>query len=550
MILRFDCLEILGLTQTCEFWGDNINFRNVRSYSARGLLSGSLTQDSIAPTWSGLYNLANYVTGQCEFYYDAGFLGSGRLTNLSFVEGTDVQNKQYSLGFDILRSGDTTNLVGSTFSGLSGAVSFFPYLNAFTESYEAQQNTTSTTDYSRNLSFSLDRAYGNQVTGAYALAETILATLTDIGAYTPTPPLYFSQTSGMARSVNQSIDTINGNFSFSENYSAQSGVPWVHEYTHSLNYGEDGIANISEQGSIQSNVRAGGTGARIDTALIGWNFVKTGIFPRVSGVFGRWKDQFQTSGCSLDTIPDSKNFTKDYPRGLVSYNYAYSNNPASQSGYYNSYEQNITMGDDGWRAVAVNGQLAYKSSLGVGINDLHFYYTDIIKPQISGYANRAYTGSVNFFKSANCLSGYNGNLSFLSSDETYNFEPASIGYNFAYSDDPSYIAAGPFKRIKNQISNQEITPLVNVFRIPNYLELPQNSFQANLGVLSNSIEIVGTDAVTIDQYRAAASGRLVIPTGENWMSAHTYSLNPMNNQFSMNVEYTYVGYRAINDFTL
>lgn len=537
MTLTFTCLEVLGLTQDCQFWGDNINFRNVRSYTARGLLTGSVNQDSILPAWSGVTNLSTYVTGQCGFYYQSTFLGSGRITNLSFAPGPDVRDKEYTIGFDILRTGDITNL---NFSGFSGAT-FFSYLNSFTDSYEAQQNNNLTTEYSRNLSFSLDKGWGNQVSGAYELAQGILGSLTALGVYTPAPQSYFS--SGLSRSYSQVIDTINGNFSFSQNFSAQSGVPWVHEYSHSLNYGEDGIASVSEEGSIQGNLRTG-----IDSALSGWSVVSTGIFPRVSGVFSRWQDQFQNSGCPLDTTADEKNFTKDYPRGIVSYNYSFSNNPASRSGYYNSYEQSITMGDDGWRSVGVNGQLNKKSTVGLAnpFNTLYNHYTGQIRPQISGYANRAYTGSADFF-TYNCP--YSGNVKQISSQESYTLDPASISYDFSFSDDPSYLT-GVFRRAKNQISNQEITPLVNIFRIPNYLELPQNSFQGNLGVLSNAVEIFGTDVVTIDQYKALASGYLVIPTGEHWMSANAYSYTPATNQFSMNVEYTYPGYRAINNFTL
>lgn len=552
MNLVFDCLEVLGISQECNFFGEVTNWRNVQSYNGRGRVSGDLNQSLIAPAWSGMSGLMTYTSGVMPIYCQSVFLGTGKITSLSFDAGTDVRDKIYNISFEILRSGDLSKVTGALYTGITDSYSFLPYLNSLSETYEYNQSNNLNTDFTRNISFDFEKGYFDRITGAHNLGVNILSKLVHLGAYSPLPPPHYTGVEGMTKSLSQNIDTINGSFSFSESYTYQSGIPWVHEYSHSLNYGQDGITTVSEAGTIQSNRRTNGTGERIQYAISGWNVVKTGIYLRVTDVFNRWNDQFQDpAGCPLDNEPFQKNYTKDYYRGLVSYNYSYNNDPAAESGYYNSYEQNLSMNAEGWIEVNVNGNIRSRQTEPSGaLDSIYSLYDSQIRPSISGYAVEAYNDSINFFKSPFCSGGYSGKLQNLNSEETYNEYPASISYNFGFSDDAAYIFSGGFKKIKNTVSNQEVTSFVNLFRIPNYLELAQNSFQTNLGVLTNSIEIIGSENTTLNQYKALASGNFVYPTGTYWKTAQTFNLNPFSNQFTMNVEFAYQGWRAMNNYTL
>lgn len=547
-----DCVEILGLTQTCDFWGDSINYRNVQNYSARARVSGDRNLLSVVPSWSNQSGIMALSSGYMPIYVQGVFLGSGKLTQIQFDGGIDLNYRPFSVNFEILKSGDLSYVTGELYTGITNVFEFLPYLNSLTEECQYSQSNNKTVDFSRDITFDLEKGYINQITGAHTLSVGILSCLTELGVYTPLPPPHYSGVEGMVKNISQKIDTINGNFSYSEAYSYQSGVPWVHEYQHSLEYGTEGITNISEQGTIQSNRRINGTGERIYYAIVGWDLIETGIYTRITGVFNRWSDQFQSgAGCPIGPFPYEKSFTKDYPRGLISYNYSYNNDPAAESGYYNSYEQSISLSNDGWIEVQVNGDLrSRQNNLTGALSGLYNIYTEEIRPQIPNYAYNAYSSSVDFFKSPFCPSGYLGSLALLGSEETYTEVPAEISYNFDYTDDPSYISTGVFRKIKNTLSNQEVTPLVNIFRIANYLELPQNSFQSNLGVLTNNIEIIGDSGVSISQYKSAASGRIITPTGNFWMTDNTYQFNPVNNEFSMNVSYNYEGFRSINDYIL
>jgi len=492
-----------------------------------------------------------YSSGYLPIYTQGVFLGSGKITQMSFEGGTDVRYKPFSIGFEILKSGDLSAVTGELYTGISQIYNFLPFFNGFSETCEYSQTNNLTTDFTRNISFGFEKGYMNQITGAHMASVKILSCLTELGVYSPLPPPQYSGVEGMLNSVYQTIDTINGNFSYSEAYSYQSGLPWIHEYQNSLQY-DEGVTTVSEQGTIKATQRFSGYGDRIAYANSGWSVIEPQIYPRVYNVFDRWYDQFQyATGCLLDSEPAQKNLTKDYARGLISYDYSYNNDAASNSGFYNSYEQSLTLNNDGWIDVQVNGELRARQTSPSGALDyLTLQYTGSIRPQISGYAEIAYSNSENYFKSPFCSTGYLGVLALLNTEETYGDLPARISYGYSFTDDPSYITTGIFRRIKNRISNQEVTPLVNTFRIVNYLELPQNSYQSNLGVLSNSIEIIGTTGAALSQYKSAASGRLVVPTGIYWMISNTYEYSPLENRFAMNVAYNYEGYRAINDYNL
>ncbi len=541
--MNINCVELFGLNQTYEFFGDAINYRNVQNYSAKARFDGSIDNTSIYPVWTGVAGLLAQVTGVIPIYTQGVFLGSGKITSFSAQDGADVTDKPFSINFEILKSGDLSNFTGA---GLTGTYSYLPYLNSLEESIQYTQNNLATTDYTRNISFGIEKGYFNQISGAKIVSSSLLSGLVQLGVYSPLQPPHYSGASGMFTSRSQSIDTINGNFSYSEAYSYQPGIQWVHEYQHSLQY-DNGISTVSEQGTIQANRR--GT-RRIDYAISGWNVVNTGIYSRVTGVFGRWNMEFQsTSGCFLDSIPSDKSFTEDFAKGNISYNYSYNNDPSSNGSYYNSYQQTISENQNGWLETQINGSLRYKNPKTTGaLAALNLIYTGAIRPQIQNYVQDFGNNSLFFFGTTGCY--YAGVSTLSNSNETYIDIPTEIDYDFSYTNDPTYISTGSFRKIKNTLSNQEVTALTNIFRIVNYLELPQNSFQSNMGILSNKIEIIGSSGVSIDSYKSTATGRLVTPTGNYWMTANSYNFNPFGYEFSMDVQYAYEGYRAINDFNI
>ena len=539
-----DCAEVLGFSQRCDFWGDAINYRNVEDYTARARFKTYL--GLAAPLWSGISGLTPYITGDYfQIYANGVNLGSGKITSFSSEGGQDISNKLYNVGFQILKTGDLAFLTGQLFSGYAGNTSFFPFLNSFTESFDYSQDHNRTVNFNRNLDINFERGFTNTLSGANGIQTALLGTLTDFGIYHPIQPGQYFSGQGIKQS-SSSLDEINGTYSYGESYSYQSGTPYTWDYSHNLTYSENGISTVAENGKILATRRNTTGDSKINYALLGWATVETGIFSRVSGIYSRWSGVYDST-CEFLNDPIEKSVSKNYFEGSVSYGYSYSNDPANQSGYYWSYEDQISQSQDGWAEVSENGSLRTKEYTTTGI-ELLISAMSGVESGITGRANSVYSSSSSFFKNAVCTTGYTGYLVETNNQKSYTERPISIDYSYNFTDDPSFIGSGTIRRVKSTYSDTKPVHMANNFLILNSEELVQGSNQSTLGVLSNRVEIIGTPGVIIPAYYARAIQEMRIPSGVSFISDEKFSFDPFSYSFSFNRDYTYSKYRQINDY--
>ncbi len=544
--LTIDCVEILGFSKNFEFWGDVINYRCVENYTAKARFK---TRDDLAYSlWTGISGMTPYVTGDYfDIYAGTVYLGFGKLTSFSSEGGTDVTKKFYDIGFQVLQTGDLSFLSsGMYMTGNTGFYSFFPFLNSFTESFEYSQDHSRTIGFNHSLDFDFERGFLDRVSGASGIQSAVLNSLTDFGIYHPVQPNQFGAGEGIKRS-SFTLDSINGRFSSNSAYEYQSGLPYTWEFNHSLSYGENGVSSLSEGGRIVATKRIG-TGSKIAWANSGWNVVKTGIFPRVSGFFSRWSG-YVLSSCNLQNDPIEKSVTRNIFDGSVSYNYSYSNDLTNYSGYFWSYENQISQSQSDWTQVTEEGSIRSKKYTTGAVNDLIPYF-NTVKAGVTGRVNDLYGDTRTFFKNATCSTGTTGILVELENESTYISRPAEINYSYLFSDDPSNIGTGDYRRVKVEYSDNQPVHLVNFFNIVNSEELAQGSLQSTLGVLRTNVEIVGTTGLSIASYYARATGEVRRPTGVTFISDEQYSFDPFTNQFTFSRDYTYSKYRGMNDYLI
>ncbi len=541
-ILTIECAEILGMTQTCDFWGDSINYRNVENYTTRARFKNR--NDSTYALWSGISGLTPYITGDYfEVYAGNVNLGSGKITSFSSDGGQDVSRKFYNIGFQILKTGDLSFMTGFLDIGTTG---YFPYLNSFSESFEYNQDNNKTVGFSRNIEIDFEKGFTNTFSGAVNIKNTVLADLENFGIYHPVQPDFYFSGEGIKRNGSR-YDQINGKYSYSESYEYQSGVPYVWDYNHSLNYDTNGISNVTEGGKITATRRLQ-SGLKIDYANSGWNTVQTGIFGRVENFYNRWSGEIDST-CSLVDDPIEKSVTRNGFEGSVSYNYSYSNDPLNYSGYFWSYENQISLEQDGYAEVTENGSIRGKKYETGAIDGLISYFSGI-SAGVTGRVNEIYSSSSGFMKNYVCSSGHSGTLVETQNEKSYTPRPPQIDYNYSFSDDPSLFATGNFKKVKVSYVNNKPVHLVNFFNIVNSEELAQGSNQSTLGVLGTRVEIVGNTGVPISGYYARATGEVRIPSGVSFISDEQYSYDPFAMTFSFSRDYTYSNYRGINDYTV
>ena len=536
-----DCSEVLGLTQRCDFWGETINYRNVQEYSAKARFR---TKSGISkPLWNSLSGQKPYITGDYFAILVNGVdLGSGKVTSFSSEGGQDVSSRLFDVAFQILKTGDLGFMTGSLFTGLAQSYSIFPYLNNLSEKFEYSQENNKTINYSHSLDIDFERGLIDRLSGVSGLKTSVLNTLVDFGIYYPIQPNQYKSGNGIKR-LSETFDEINGSYSYEEEYSYQSGLSYIWDYNHSLSFSQDGLTSMSEDGKITASQR---TGEKIEFALSGWNSIQTGIFARLTTASSRWSGDIGFYPQFVND-PVEKKVTKNYYEGSVSYGYSYSSDLSNQSGFNWSYENSISLDQEGYTSVSEDGSL-YSKKYDVGEMDFLLLKFKNVCSGVTGRANSLYDSTSLFFKNAVCVTGTTGLLVETNTDRTFVERPPKIDYSYQFSDDPSFFSNGEFKKVKRTVSNTSPVHIANTFNIINDAEIVQGSFQSTLGTLSNSIEIIGKKDTTISSYYNRAISEVLVPSGTYFISNENYTYDPFTYIFNFNRDYSYSKYRSLNDY--
>ncbi len=542
-----ECSEILGLSQTCQFWGETINYRNVLNYTARARFRDR--EDSTYALWSGISGLIPYVTGDYFTVTINGVdMGSGKITSFSSDGERDVSRKFYDVGFQILNTGDLSFLYDLDSHFPTGDSTEFyawlPYLNSFSETLEYSQDHNSTVGFNRSLDFDFERGFLDRTVGAEGIKNQLLDSLTDFGLLSPVQPTHYFEGEGIKVNTSR-IDNINGKYSYSETYDYQALLPYTWDYTHSFSYGDNGVTTTNENGTIKATKRISGE-SKIAYANSGWAAVQTGIFSRVTGFFNRWSGE-TNSACSLTNDPIEKSVTRNIYDGSIQYGYGYSNDMENYSGYFWSYENQISRDQEGWNEVSENGTLRGKKYETGILNELISYHSGIVSG-ITGRVLSIYASSTGFMKNAVCTTGNTGVLVEVSNETSYTSRAPEISYSYNFTDDPSYYNTGVFRKVKSTYSDTLPVHIANFYNIINSEELAQGTQQSTLGSLKTAVEIVGDTGVSIAQYLARATGEARIPTGVTFITDEQYSFDPFSRTFNWSRDYAYSRYRSLTDY--
>jgi hypothetical protein len=300
---------------------------------------------------------------------------------------------------------------------------------------------------------------------------------------------------------------------------------------------------MTEDGKITATERSG---EKINFAMSGWNTVRTGIFDRLIQTSSRWSGDIGYN-CQFINDPISKKLTKNYFEGSVAYGYSYSSDLANQSGFNWSYENSISLDQEGYTVANEEGSL-YSKKYDVGEMDTLLAKFSGVCSGVTGRVNNLYQSSAPFFKNPVCISGTTGALVQTNTDRIFVERSPKIDYSYQFSDDPSFFATGEFRKVKRTISDTAPVHISNSFNIINDAEIIQGSFQSTLGTLSNSIEIIGRKDTSISTYYNRAAAEVLTPTGTYFISNESYTYDPFTYIFNFNRDYSYSKYRSLNNY--
>lgn len=564
--IHFNNAELLGYSHNFNFWGQARHYSSTQVYNIKSYITGAKYQeDNIYDIWNQSNNISNYTkSGICQIHVNNVYLGLGRVTSINFDESLDVRIRKYSAQVEIplvagpdgfAGIGEMAN-TGLYFSGSESLIGYFTsetgkYINNFTFSQSSEQIASGKYVYSKTASFGIDKGiedvysvtpvdYAKRVFGAVSKLygnEYILS---------PEYPTFYQLASGISK-TNQSFDTLNNTFSYDEKFTFQSGMNYLWQYGHSLNY--DGkTATIDEKGTITSSLVSG---TKIAPAITAWTSIETGIYARCESVFSGY---FYSAGllspsypCNIYPYPINKSITKNQCAATVDYSYSYSNSPFIQSGYFYSYSDSVDYGEDGYLTISENGTFKAISNINSGGWTVVKNAYAAEKPNITGRISGIYANSTGWYHT-DC--GYlSGGLKSASKRETFKEYDAEVSYVWSFTDNPSFHEDSVSYSYRKNVSDNKSLHLFNYFPILGDKIISQSAQQATRGQLSNSISIVSKSGVSLSSLAAKALSGVEKPSGTDiYATNYTYSYSPLTNNFSLGLDYVYTYYRDKDQF--
>jgi hypothetical protein len=549
-ILSLNNIESLSFNKTFNFLGDIFCFSSLDSYSVTSRVTGDIQLNSISVAWTGMRNLIETGFGYLNFIVHGVDLGTGKILSFNWQEGNDLQNKKFTMNFEVPSSGNLYNLTGSNYSDIDKSIfdQDFKYVKSIDESFSISMNENGVQDTSQNISISIDSPL--ETARKIQLKNKIFSgfsqyRIPNIGIDSIFPSIITGNfLSGYISYSTESCDTLNDEYSFSKKSSYDNNNYATWEYAHNLDFNGNNIV-VSENGTLKSIFFSGVSQERnLEGARYRWNSVRTGIYKRVSGSFSLLTG-FQnifSGDCNLIYPEISKTLQEDPLEGTIGYNYSYTNDPQFlNSDYIFSNSRTSSKDEEGYFNINEEGSYAGRSKEKEKRFSLAF----------SGYASGTsniysrITGSFDLSSKVNkFLCKPTGNFRLLNKSVTYKEFEGEVSYTNSYSNNPNYYPENSnFILYQNSISDQKPIHIVNKFLVFGFGEEIQPAGQSSEGSFSNSIRIVGKSGLKIDDYLNECFTKVVKPSGVDpsnmFLKNMNYSFNPFDNSFNANFDYYY-----------
>jgi hypothetical protein len=121
-ILSLNNVETLSFDKTFNFLGDIFSYSSLDSYSITSRSTGDINLNNISVAWTGMKNLIESGFGYLNFIIHGVDLGSGKILSFNWQEGNDLQNKKFTMSFEIPSSGNLYNLTGLNYNEIDKSI--------------------------------------------------------------------------------------------------------------------------------------------------------------------------------------------------------------------------------------------------------------------------------------------------------------------------------------------------------------------------------------------------------------------------------------------
>lgn len=561
--MEFTCAELLSFSHNYNLWGDALHPNSTQSFTIKGSVTGDFSKDLVSGVWTGMNSLISSLSGESiPVVVNSVNIGTGRVVSLNFDAGTDTRRKYYTASIEIYRhagSGLYDNFGNFTYPSLfsgspSGVYSYFNtttgrYIDNFNYSVNIDVIASGKFTIQKDIQFNVNSGiYSDYGVSAASYASTVINgcknSFEDSSVLSIFYPNFYKTLSGITY-TQQSFNNITNEVNYSESFRFQSGLNYIWDYSHSVDYSNGGFS-ISENGTILSTELKS---YKSEAAEIAWSGIDSTMFSRVSGLYQSYTGIFNyTGGCTLKNLPESSSLVKDKCAGSIQYSRNYSNNIFnSNSGYTYSYQDTVELDDDGFIRISENGEFkAIQNKYPSGFDLVLSGYRGKTG-EIYSRINSLYTSTTgNFYR---CY--VNTGISLESEEITMREHEAIVSYSKSYSDNIKSSGNDIYNSISHVISLDEPTHIINYFPIPYDSILAQRAIQSTRGTLTNTISLVSRESVPLQNFINTATGMIRFPDGDDIiLKDYSYQFSPLKNNFSLKASYTYTDYASPTDILI
>ncbi len=527
VMISFDDAQLLSYNHQHNYLGENLSFNVTKHFSINGSIFRLDNSVGVAPVWSGLEGLVSSAIDYDAVVINGINFGPGKINNINFTEGSDVRIKPYSADLTVFASGDLSSLDGPNFSGIS--LPNIEFTERFNETFDFDIKEDGTYSYKQNINVTYVKGLINNdpMLMAKQLASGLFNSSPDYGFIDAEHSGFYNQPG--RRTYTENYNKITNECSFSENFTEPKfSGGYAIRYTQEISTAEDGISNLTERGHIEG--------------LIGADLMSAAN----SGLSGELANTFDRANTVLNaylpgTLPLNSGFLVLQKKinqftNSIDYTVQYNNDPRNQIFYTWEYTQESSRQNDCYYAIKENGRIR---GLTHDCTRIQQYNNAVAGWAIvqTGILDRI----TNYYQQ---MSHLTNPLNYVSSNIRQSVHGGEIGYDYGYTDDPTYNVTGQIKRIETQVQENLPSPLINRFLVPHVGEIAQNIGIIKEGRRNATVRLIGKRRTLIDAYLAVAQDKVntLLPSGEDvFIDNCSYSFSPTENTFDLTIGWVYFG---------
>lgn len=294
-------LQLLSHQRNNLFWGDSLRYAIRDNYSFQGKLLDLTNTRGVAGILKQLSGQNSSANDYDFLYVNDTFLGLAQINNLSYSNGLDVREKNYTINATVFTSGNTSNLNSSIslYSGVNLSSQLFPVylIENFTEEFnsEISEDGTYSEQQRIQLKFVSGAALGtfqNPIGMAQQFSQNLINSNPAIGFVNS---FYSGWRQKQGKRLHfETANLITNEYSISESFKTLRDISgsYAINYSNSLQLDDNGVTTVKENGKVQGLI-PDTFGSYYPAALSGEQYeVQNFSYSRCNDIFNTYLNSF------------------------------------------------------------------------------------------------------------------------------------------------------------------------------------------------------------------------------------------------------------------